>query len=321
MPATIPVTVENFVRAEADRYFDGLVKRNGFGRFAHARALAPVERQPAAYSNRDTLYSGAVFDLDAGDVSITLPDARGRFVSLQAIDEDQYTHTLTHDRGPHVLSRDDVGTRYVLAAVRIFVDSDDPRDVATVHALQDAIVVHQADPGRFEIPEWDTSSHAQVRAALRVLASTIPDCRHGFGSRDGVDPLHFLVGSALARSEHPETDIACVLMRPERNDGATAHTISLSDVPVEGFWSISVYDADGFFIRNPLRAHTVNDVTASTELDGSVTVRFGRCGRRTPNCLPIAPGWSCLLRLYRPRREVLEGRWTLPELHPIMTRA
>lgn len=320
MPATIPVTVENFVRAEADQYFDGLVKRNGFGRFAHARALAPVERQPAPYSNRDTLYSGAVFDLDAGDVMIALPDARGRFVSLQAIDEDQYGHTVVHDRGPHVLSRDDVGTRYALAALRIFVDPDDPKDVATVHALQDAIVVHQAGRGSFEIPEWDAASHARVRDALRVLGGTIPDCRHGFGTRDGVDPLHFLVGSALAAGEHPETDVACVLLRPERNDGATPHTITLRDVPVDGFWSISVYDADGYFIPNPRHAYTMNDVTATTELDGSITVRFGRCGRRTPNCLPVAPGWSCLVRLYRPRPEVLNGGWTLPELNPLATR-
>ena len=42
-------------------------------------------------SNRDTLYSGAVFDLDAGPVTITLPDAGKRFRSIQVFDEDQYT--------------------------------------------------------------------------------------------------------------------------------------------------------------------------------------------------------------------------------------
>ena len=32
--------------------------------------------------NRDTLYSSAVFDLDAGPVTITLPDAGKRFMSM-----------------------------------------------------------------------------------------------------------------------------------------------------------------------------------------------------------------------------------------------
>ena len=41
--------------------------------------------------NRDTLYSAAVFDLDAGPVSITLPDAGRRFLSMQVINEDHYT--------------------------------------------------------------------------------------------------------------------------------------------------------------------------------------------------------------------------------------
>jgi hypothetical protein len=41
--------------------------------------------------NRDTLYSGAVFDLDAGPVTVRLPDAGKRFMSMQVINEDQYT--------------------------------------------------------------------------------------------------------------------------------------------------------------------------------------------------------------------------------------
>ncbi len=41
--------------------------------------------------NRDTLYSGAVFDLDAGPVTITLPNAGKRFIVLQVINEDANT--------------------------------------------------------------------------------------------------------------------------------------------------------------------------------------------------------------------------------------
>jgi hypothetical protein len=36
---TVPVTVENFIRAESDRYFAPIaLKRGGFGKFTHARA-------------------------------------------------------------------------------------------------------------------------------------------------------------------------------------------------------------------------------------------------------------------------------------------
>lgn len=46
--------------------------------------------------------------------------------------------------------------------------------------------------------------------------------------------------------------------------------------------------------------------------DGSITVQFGGCGNDTPNCLPITKGWNYVVRLYRPRAEILNGSWTLP---------
>ncbi len=50
--------------------------------------------------NRDTLYSAAVFDLDAGPVTIALPDAGGRFQSMQVINQDHYTPLVTYGGAP-----------------------------------------------------------------------------------------------------------------------------------------------------------------------------------------------------------------------------
>lgn len=64
--ACIPVTPDSFVRAESDMYFSGIVKNGGFGKFDHTRDPAPLDKQTVIRLNRDTLYSAAVFDLDAG---------------------------------------------------------------------------------------------------------------------------------------------------------------------------------------------------------------------------------------------------------------
>ena len=86
---TVPVTVDNFVRAESDLYFGNAAKdAGGTGKFFHHRGVTPVDKQPVIRMNRDTLYSAAVLDLDAGPVTITLPDAGKRFMSMQVIDED-----------------------------------------------------------------------------------------------------------------------------------------------------------------------------------------------------------------------------------------
>lgn len=44
---------------------------------------------------------------------------------------------------------------------------------------------------------------------------------------------------------------------PQKNDGKIIHHLSVKDVPVDGFWSISVY-----FEPNALNAYTVNNITA-----------------------------------------------------------
>ena len=142
---SVPVTPENFVRAESDMYFNGVVKNGGFGKFDHTREPTPLDKQTVIRLNRDTVYSAAVFDLDAAPVTIIMPDAGKRFMSLQVIDEDQYTYGVFYGAGTYTLSREEVGTRYVITAVRTLVDPSDPEDVKQVHALQDAIKVSQAN--------------------------------------------------------------------------------------------------------------------------------------------------------------------------------
>jgi hypothetical protein len=97
--ALVPVTVEDFVRAETDLFFGNAVKGGGFGKFQHRRAPMGVDDQFVVRGNRDTLYSIAVFDLEAGPVTITMPDAGKRFMSLQVIDEDEYVPNVYYGAG------------------------------------------------------------------------------------------------------------------------------------------------------------------------------------------------------------------------------
>src|SRR5882724_11760107 len=266
----IPVTVDNFVRAESDLYFGGVVKKDGFGKFEHDREPTPIDQQTVIRMNRDTLYSGAVFDLDAGPVTITLPDAGKRFMSMQAIDEDQYTPEVISRAGTYTFTKEKIGTRYVLMAVRSLIDPSDPKDVQQVHALQDAVSVKQKSPGKFEVPNWDQASQKKVRESLLVLASTLPDTKRMFGPKDKVDPVRRLIGAASAWGGNPEKDALYLNVAPSKNDGATVYKLNVGSVPVDGFWSISRYNADGYFQKNESDAYTLNNITAKKSTDGSV---------------------------------------------------
>src|ERR1700748_1116969 len=115
-----PVTVENYNRAQTDVNFAGVVKNGGFGKFRHGRELAPPRQQGIVRPNRDTLYSFAIADLDAGPVTITLPDAGKRFMGMQVVNQDQYTPATYYGAGTHTLTREMVGTRYAIIVVRFF---------------------------------------------------------------------------------------------------------------------------------------------------------------------------------------------------------
>jgi hypothetical protein len=314
-----PVTVDNFVRAESDLYMAGLLKDSGgrLGTFNHRRDVADIDHQTVIRLNRDTLYSSALFDLDAGPATITLPDAGSRFMSMQIISEDHYVPAVYYKPGAHTLTREMVGTRYAAVAIRTLVDPNDPADVAKVHTLQDAITVSQASPGAFEIPNWDPVSQKKVRDALLVLSSTSTGFGGAFGKQGEVDPVRRLMGAAAGWGGNPDRDATYLSETPARNDGMLVHRVTVpNDVPVDAFWSVSVYNEQGYYEKNALDAYTINSITGKKAGDGSTTIQFGACDGKIANCIPIVKGWNYTVRLYRPRAEILDGRWKFPVAQP-----
>ena len=314
------VNVDNFKRAESDHYFSTFTKEGGLGKFVHRREPADIDKQDVIRMNRDTLYSSAVVDLDASPATVSLPEPIGRFMAMQVINEDHYTVTVIYKAGAHSFTKEQVGTRYVLFLVRTFVDPGDSADAAKVHALQDAITVTQSRTGTFEVPDWDGASLDDIRKALNALTAVNGglDSARMFGRKDQVDSVQHLLGTAAGWGGNPVTDAYYSGVVPGKNDGQTVYRVTVQDVPVDGFWSISVYNRDGFFEKNPRAVYSVNNVTAEPNADGSVTVQFGgQPGGDAPNCIPISPGWNYLVRMYRPRKQILDGSWKFPEAQPV----
>jgi hypothetical protein len=316
---TVPVTVDNFIRAETDNYLVANAKQaGGLARLHHSREPTSIDHQTVIRLNRDTLYSFGVFDLAAGPVTVALPDAGKRFMSLMVINEDHYVPLVAYDTKPHTLTQADVGTRYAVVAVRTLVDPNDPKDLDEVHHLQDAIKVDQKDPGKLELPNWDQADLKEIRGALLVLAKHTMGFRHSFGTKDQVDPIPHLIATAAGWGGNPDKDATYIGGAPARNDGMSVYRLNVpANVPVDAFWSVSVYNAAGYFEKNPANAYTLNNITAQKAADGAVTIQFGGCDGKTPNCLPTMPGWNYLVRLYRPRPEILNGTWTFPEAKPV----
>jgi hypothetical protein len=249
-------------------------------------------------------------------VTIALPDAGNRFMTMIVIDEDHYVPMVAYGAGTHTLDRKTIGTRDAFAAVRILVDPRDPQDLTKVRALQDAVPVSQKSVGKLETPNWDVVSQKKAREALLGLNVTVPDLRKAGGRREEVDPVRHLIATASAWGLNPDKDAIYLNVTPTNNDGSAVYRLAVGDVPVDGFWSVTVYDATGHFQKNSLNAYSFNSVTAKRSAGGSVAIQFGGCVSTIPNCLPIMKGWNYMVRLYRPRPDILNGSWKFPEAKP-----
>lgn len=313
------VNAFNFARAESDLYFSNVVKRNGgLNKILHDRVATPIDEQTIVRMNRDTFYSSSIHDLAAGPVTVMMPEAEGvRFQSLQVVSQDHYTPFVIYG-GSLELTQDNVGTRYVMLIFRTFVDPTDETDIQAAHGAQDEVTVEQASDGAFEIPEWDGESLKVARdafAALQSLGGTADKVR--MGTADEVDPVAHLMATATGWGLNPKAAAMYFTGYPANNDAETVQEMLLTDVPVDGFWSISVYNKDGYFEENELGAYSLNSVTAMKEEDGSTRIQFGGCDGKVANCIPITDGWNYSLRLYRPKANVIDGSWQPPEVREV----
>jgi hypothetical protein len=318
VPCTVnaaePVTIDNYCRAETDGYLQKRADDGHFGRIKLLREPVTVDNQPVVRANRDTLYSYGVFDL-THPVTITMPDAGDRFMSLRAINQDHYIVSNTYDAGPREFTQESVGTRYLYVAVRVLADPDDPKDLAIAHQLQDAVKWTQKDAGKLELPDWNQEQLAGLRKAILGMGPYVPDSKRMFGAKTEVDPIRHLIGTAGGWAGGPEWASYYINVTPKANDGTQPHILRVRDVPVDGFWSITVYNDQGYMQKSESNAVSFNNITAEKDADGEYTIHFGG-DRSAGNFLEIFPGWNYTVRLYRARPEALDGTWMFPEAQP-----
>lgn len=312
--AAEPVTVDNFIRAESDMTFDRYVKQGAFGKLLHIRQPTPIDQQDIIRMNRDTLYSAGVFDL-SDPVTIVKPDSAGRFQSMMVISQDHSMLPVEHGAGEFILTQEKVGTRFAAVIFRTFVNANDPQDIKAANAMQDKIIVRQRSPGTFETPDWDEVSLKRVRDAINVLAATRTNARGMFGDKAKLDPISHLLGTAFGWGGNPEQAAMYDSVVPAQNDGKTPYRVTVQDVPVDGFWSITVYNKAGFMEKNDQNRYSYNNVTADKNADGSITINFGG-GPSAINNLPITDGWNYTVRMYEPKQEIISGAWLFPKAQP-----
>jgi hypothetical protein len=163
----------------------------------------------------------------------------------------------------------------------------------------------------------DTLYSATVlRQALGELGKLGFDTTYAFGTKQEVRPVDHLVAAGAGWGGLPRTAAFYIMASVEKNDGKTPHAVTVKDVPVDAFWSITVYNADGYLEKNEIGRNSLNNSSATPNEDGSYTIHFGGDPKRV-NYLPVTEGWNYAIRMYQPRKEILDGSWTFPKIEPV----
>lgn len=311
----VKVNIDNYAHAQADMQISRMLQAaGGVNMWSHNRVPTPLDKQNVIRMNRDTLYSFAVVDISRG-ATVTLPDVGKRYMSMMVINNDGYINKVFSGGGVYELTMEEFDTPYVVLAVRVLVNSADQADIQSANALQDQMKIAALSAKPFMMPTYNMASYEATLRPLLELAKGLHDSKKMFGSKKDVDPVRFLVGSAFGWGGLPVEQATYLNVNPGLPVGE--YEITVKDVPVDAFWSVSVYNRDGYFQENELNSYTVNNISGVANADGSFTVHFGGCGDGRKNCIPLTEGWNYAVRLYEPRPEILDGSWTFPAVRPV----
>ena len=311
------VTKENYALAETDIVMSEYVKKigqkncsTGIGEFLHIRDAMDISDRTIIRPNFDTLYSAAVLDLSTPAV-IVMPETN-RLQILAAVNDVHWNVLLTDKPGRYELTEESAGSRYVYLIVRTQVNMRDQVDLKKVAALQDQINIEQDDKGEYvQTNLWDPDQIRVLRDEYneRWVAEGIKS-EMAFGSKGEISPEMRNFGVAYGWGGLPKK--GAVYPTLQVPSSGKAFTLTLKDVPMgdNAFWSVTIYDQDGF---SRGENYNINSSFAKANSDGEYLLNFGtKPGEE--NYLETFDGWNATLRIYSPTAEYFNGSWTVPSL-------
>ncbi|MCK5666026.1 MAG: DUF1214 domain-containing protein [Thiotrichaceae bacterium] len=297
---TIPVTEKNYTDAEAEFNFLKWKKKDAMNKLFHLTQLTPAGVMPTIRMNRDTLYSAALVDATNG-FTVHMPD-QGIFASVLVLDQKGYAQDYIWRRGTHKVTIDtkngdfvwilfriglEEGIEKALEAQKTVAISDmgskvwTPKnyDLNQYQALHDKYMLEAIDSGMFLQYGYDASRIDNRTKRLSDAA--------GWGGMDfGIN--NYQISKNMS--------------------GDNCYSTTFEDPLVDEFWSITLYDADGWLL--PVNEKNVlNSREAVANKDGTYTVRFN-CGKDAVNNLQTKEKvFGFAWRTYGSSYKVKAGQW------------
>jgi hypothetical protein len=309
------LTAENFGLAESQMIFAKYVKdiaavtkTNGVGVFMHKKKAPDPKDKTVVRINFDTQYSVAILDLKE-EATLTMPETSGRYQTAWFVTEEHYNPMAINKPGTYKINQQNMGSRYVMLVIRTQVNMTDPEDLAKVSALQDQLLLTQNDRGSYVITNnWNRPEVLKMRETYqKIIREKKITSSMMFGKKGETTLENHNVGVSTGWGGMTSKQAVYPNFQPKNSNPAT---LTLKDVPVDAFWSITVYDQGGWVNGEKFN---INSSFAKLNKNGEYIINFGG-DKNAANYLDTFKGWNFILRMYQPTEAYFDGSWKVPEL-------
>jgi len=303
---------------------------NENGKMQFIPNVADHESRFVVRPNSDTLYGFAFYEIGTGYLIVNMPKV-DRYQILTIWDIDHYI-TATHvggDDKPFVVVKE--GNPIPEGDYNVVITKTDRTIVQHRTLLMGAGDLEAAQTLAAGITVTKVGTPAEVEGPYPFILSenklkemddffnsrlgTIPwDNTIGYADNKNLDPMNVAQGvyEGLGMLAPNDARYAVVDTDADGNELKENQKYTLTvpaDIPVEYFWSATVYDGNGFFVANEEKVYLANSTFADQNSDGSITVTFGNCEVKSVNCIPTTKDWNMTWRYYGPKDTIANGAW------------
>lgn len=246
----------------------------------------------------DFMHSVGVFDLTQPlEFYISeKTNIKNRYVSFIAINERGYINEIYYGGGKHVISRDDIGSKYAIIIGRIFINQANSKELEIIKRIQRSITIvnNKIKRDKYIPKEYNKKKFTLLTDSKKDQANIEMQC---FGSKSEVNKDEFIKCASNRIGGIPYKDF---LIKKEAIEDSKdeIYQVTIKDVEVSenGFWSITGYNV---FNKQVEKSDTINSNNGIKEKDGAINILFGNCGNKK-NCIPTSRRWQYILRVYTP---------------------
>ncbi|MDZ7614288.1 MAG: DUF1254 domain-containing protein [Flavobacteriaceae bacterium] len=308
-------TPETYAQAESYSFMEDFIGRSGVNNFFHFKTLSKMEDHWVVSPNNDVLYSLAIVDA-TDDFTLIVPEVKGeRVMSVQIIDANHFTPKHFYGAGEYKFPKGTFDTPQIAVGIRVEVNGTDPKDIAYVANEVQPKMKIIAKSSKNHIPSIDKDNMVKLRKALVPYYEKLPNSFGGMtkNASEVKDEWFRQLCTAgawgLSENEHAMYAIYAPGLKADK-----CYTATYQVPPQDGFWSITMYDADKYLVSND--RNIINKYNVKMNPDGKTfTVYFGskeQCGD-VPNRLDIVDGWNFLMRAYKADVEAFKN-YKMPEV-------